>query len=69
VAGSPVGAEETAPRREATLAACVHTDDYGTRSAALVRVPKDPTGFPEMQVADGPPCTAPFVDVGPLWTD
>jgi len=68
-AGSPVGADQIAPRREATLAACVHTDDYGTRSAALVRVPKDPTRCPEMQVADGPPCTTPFVDVGTRWTD
>jgi uncharacterized protein with NRDE domain len=67
--GSPGRADEPAPRREATLAACVHTDDYGTRSAALVRVPKDPTRRPEMLVADGPPCTTPFVDVGSLWTD
>jgi uncharacterized protein with NRDE domain len=66
---SPGGAVGTAPRREATLAACVHTDDYGTRSAALVRVPEDPTERPEMQVADGPPCTSPFVDVGSSWTD
>jgi uncharacterized protein with NRDE domain len=63
------GSDESAPRREATLAACVHTDEYGTRSAALVRVPKDPTERPEMQVADGPPCTTPFVDVGSCWTD
>jgi uncharacterized protein with NRDE domain len=67
--GSPGPAGESGPRREATLAACVHTDDYGTRSAALVRVPKDPTGRPEMLVADGPPCTTPFVDVGARWTD
>jgi uncharacterized protein with NRDE domain len=50
-------------RRPATLASCVHTDDYGTRSAVLVRVPIDPTAPPDMLVADGPPCTAPFIDV------
>jgi uncharacterized protein with NRDE domain len=50
-------------RRPATLASCVHTDDYGTRSAVLVRVPIDPAAGPEMSVADGPPCTTPFIDV------
>jgi uncharacterized protein with NRDE domain len=50
-------------RRPATLASCVHTDDYGTRSAVLVRVPIDPAATPDMLVADGPPCTAPFIDV------
>jgi uncharacterized protein with NRDE domain len=52
-------------RPPATLASCVHTDDYGTRSAVLVRVPIDPTARPEMSVADGPPCTTPFIDVSP----
>lgn len=66
---APAGGDGTVPRREATLAACVHTDDYGTRSAALVRVPEDPARRPEMWVADGPPCTTPFVDVGSSWTD
>jgi hypothetical protein len=32
-------------------------------------VPKDPTQCPEMLVADGPPCTTPFLDVGSLWMD
>ncbi|HUD16487.1 MAG TPA: NRDE family protein [Acidimicrobiales bacterium] len=50
-------------RPPATLASCVHTDDYGTRSAVLVRVPIDPAARPEMAVADGPPCTTPFIDV------
>ncbi len=57
------------PRPGATLAACVHTEEYGTRSAALVRVPLSATARPEMLVADGPPCTAPFVDVGGHWED
>ena len=67
-AGPPVE-KDAAPRRAATLAACVHTDNYGTRSAALVRVPEDPARRPEMLVADGPPCSTPFVDVGSSWTD
>jgi hypothetical protein len=50
------------------MAACVHTDDYGTRSAAMVRVPASPGSRPEMWVADGPPCTTPFADVSGLWT-
>ena len=55
-------------RQPATLAPCVHTDDYGTRSAALVRVPADPRESPDMLVADGPPCTTPFIDVAQQWT-
>ncbi len=55
-------------RPTATLAACVHTEDYGTRSAALVRVPPDPAALPEMLVADGPPCVTPFIDVSHRWS-
>jgi uncharacterized protein with NRDE domain len=61
------GDEHAAPRPPATLAACVHTEEYGTRSAALIRVPKEPTGRPQVWVADGPPCTTAFVDAGPYW--
>ena len=56
------------PRSPATLASCVHTEDYGTRSATLVRVSLNPKDRPEMLVADGPPCTAPFVDVTRHWS-
>jgi uncharacterized protein with NRDE domain len=56
-------------RRLATLASCVHTDDYGTRSAALVRIPSDRARAPDLMVSDGPPCTAPFVDAGRWWRD
>ena len=38
--------DDRSPRPEATLAACVHTDDYGTRSAALVRVSEVPGSRP-----------------------
>ena len=55
-------------RRTATLACCVHTDDYGTRSAAVVSVPRAADALPEMLVADGPPCTTPFVAATPLWS-
>jgi uncharacterized protein with NRDE domain len=61
------GAEELV-RPPSTLASCVHTDDYGTRSSALVLVPSDPQARPEMLVADGPPCTAPFIDMSLRWT-
>ena len=47
-------------------AACVHTDGYGTRSAALVSVPAE--GFPHMWVADGPPCRTPFIEVDEPWS-
>jgi uncharacterized protein with NRDE domain len=60
--------DDQSPRPAATLAACVHTDGYGTRSAALVRVPEAGDGRPEMLVADGSPCTVPFIDVSDRWT-
>jgi len=49
-------------------ACCVHTPQYGTRSAELVTVPSDPRALPVVEVADGPPCTAPFRDASGLWT-
>ncbi len=48
-------------------ATCVHLDDFGTRSSCLVRVREAPGVPPQMWVADGPPCTASYVDVGVLW--
>ncbi|MGD0392886.1 MAG: NRDE family protein [Acidimicrobiales bacterium] len=54
-------ADEAVTRLPATLAACVHTEEYGTRSAALARVASDPGRRPELLVADGPPCTDPFI--------
>jgi uncharacterized protein with NRDE domain len=53
------------PRSSAT---CVHLDGYGTRSSCMVRCDDDPASLPRVWVADGPPCTAPFVEVSQLWT-
>lgn len=66
----PDGGHQSAAggRIAATLAACVHTEAYGTRSSALVRVSDDPGDRPELWVADGPPCTAGYVDAAPLWS-
>jgi uncharacterized protein with NRDE domain len=50
-----------------SLAACVHTDGYGTRSSTLVAVPVATGHRPRVLVADGHPCTSPFVDVTDLW--
>jgi len=62
----PSGIDGSLENRARQLqAACVHTEDYGTRSAALVTVPPD--GTPNMWVADGPPCRTPFVSVDHLW--
>lgn len=47
-------------------AACVHAEEYGTRSAMIVTVA--PAGLPRVQVADGAPCTTPFTDATPLWS-
>jgi uncharacterized protein with NRDE domain len=62
----------SAPAPESTrgavelAAACVHTDGYGTRSSALIRVPAE--GLAQVSVADGPPCRTPFVDLSALWS-
>jgi len=50
-----------------TLAACVHTDAYGTRSSTLVSVPAAPGLLPRVLVADGHPCTSRYVDVTDLF--
>ena len=67
VAAGPGEPAEPAERPAATLAACVHTESYGTRSSTLVQVPADRTSRPAVLVADGHPCTAPFADVTGLW--
>ncbi|HUY20743.1 MAG TPA: NRDE family protein [Acidimicrobiales bacterium] len=56
-----------AGRAVETLAACVHTESYGTRSSTLVAVPAETGRAPRLRVADGHPCTAPFVDAAGLW--
>jgi len=61
------GDDQGAARPLATMAACVHTEEYGTRSAALIRVPEEPAARPELRVADGPPCTTAFVDSTSYW--
>jgi uncharacterized protein with NRDE domain len=62
VGSAPDGAE----RPKQLGCACVHTESFGTRSAALVQVPAE--GRPRMWVADGPPCSASFASVEDLWT-
>ncbi len=54
-------------RLEATLAACVHADGYGTRSSTMVRVGPVDGDLPEVLVADGPPCITTYHDSGHLW--
>lgn len=50
-----------------TLAACVHADGYGTRSASIVVVPGREVGRPLVQYVDGPPCRSARQDAGALW--
>jgi uncharacterized protein with NRDE domain len=49
--------------RELT-ALCIHTPEYGTRSAAIARL--GPGRVEELAWADGPPCRAPFEDATAL---
>jgi hypothetical protein len=57
------------PVKPRSTANCVHLsdDNYGTRSSCLIRYGADAAAPPQIWVADGPPCTAPFVDVSGLW--
>ncbi len=50
-----------------TLAACVHTDTYGTRSSTMVSVPAVSGECPRVLVADGHPCTSRYVDATKLF--
>lgn len=54
------------PRPPAADAACVHLGPYGTRSSTIVLT--RPDAAPRVWSADGPPCTAPLVEVTGLWT-
>ncbi len=62
----PDGPDTAATPRSS--ANCVHLDGYGTRSSCLFRYGTDGREPPQVWVADGPPCTAPFVDVSGLWS-
>jgi uncharacterized protein with NRDE domain len=61
------GSGEPNTRPAETLAACVHTDSYGTRSSTVVCVPVADSERPRILVADGHPCTAPFSQASHLW--
>jgi uncharacterized protein with NRDE domain len=61
------GDGESRARPVESLAACVHTDTYGTRSSTLVSVPAAPDRPPRVLVADGHPCTAPWTNVTALF--
>jgi uncharacterized protein with NRDE domain len=65
--GAAGGAGGSRTRPVESLAACVHTEAYGTRSSTLVGVPAAPDQRPRVVVADGHPCTAPWADVTALF--
>jgi uncharacterized protein with NRDE domain len=60
-------AEPAGPGKPRSSANCVHLDGYGTRSSCLIRYAAAGRP-PQIWVADGPPCTEPFVEVSRLWT-
>jgi uncharacterized protein with NRDE domain len=66
-ASSSADALSDVERRIETLAACVHSEDYGTRSSTIVRVPSELHGLVTVRVADGAPCKVPFYDMTRLW--
>lgn len=63
----PAPVEGGRQRPVETLAACVHTDEYGTRSSTIVSVASSPARHPQVLVADGHPCTSPYVDATDLF--
>ncbi len=63
-----VPSSDDPPRIDEALAACVHSDTYGTRSSTIVRVGARHHTPPEVSFADGHPCTTPFVDAADLWS-
>ena len=65
---TPGPTEETGSRRPETLAGCVHTENYGTRSSSIIRLFGSEDRPPEVLYADGHPCRSPFLDAGALWT-
>lgn len=50
-----------------TTAACVHSEQYGTRWSGLIEVPADHGALPSFTFTDGPPCSSPWRDAGDLW--
>ncbi|HMC70015.1 MAG TPA: NRDE family protein [Mycobacteriales bacterium] len=48
-------------------AACVHTEEYGTRWSAVVNVPATASHMPTFRYAPGSPCCVPFRDAGDLF--
>jgi uncharacterized protein with NRDE domain len=64
----PEPAEPAAADARPVVPSCVHLEHYGTRSSCLVQVPDEAEALPQLSVADGPPCTAPFVDVSATWS-
>jgi uncharacterized protein with NRDE domain len=65
IAGQPPVLYGGRPMPPELSAACVHTETYGTRSAAVITVPAQ--GLPKVLAADRPPCTAPLQDFSALW--
>ena len=61
----PEGPDDVPPN---VRAACVHTEQYGTRWSCVVTVPADRSAPPSVSYADGPACGTAVVDAGPLWS-
>jgi uncharacterized protein with NRDE domain len=55
--------DEKSERAAQVSACCVHTEDYGTRSSMLVRLPSRDgvDALPEVRASDGPSCRNPML--------
>jgi uncharacterized protein with NRDE domain len=54
------------PRRLETYQACVHLEDYGTRSSTMIRFGANSEEVPEVLVSPGHPCTDKYIDMSSL---
>jgi uncharacterized protein with NRDE domain len=62
----PVDDSDRAQLASQASACCVHTEQYGTRSSMLIRVPASPSKAPEIWSSDGAPCTHRLVKATPF---
>jgi uncharacterized protein with NRDE domain len=62
------GSEQAERRPTPVTAACVHSERYGTRWSGIVTVGRNPRLPPDFWYADGPPCTAGFVQATAMWS-
>jgi uncharacterized protein with NRDE domain len=60
-------AAEVRKRLPQVRAACVHTEEFGTRWSGIISVPADRGATPVFRYTEGPPCTFPYLTAELPW--